>query len=86
MLAVPLFCIELATDDPPPCVAVGAYGTLHIERSPEALARLLRARSRGQSVEVGLRSTICMSAHFATSDWNRLETPFMLLTHWVAFL
>jgi hypothetical protein len=54
--------VELATGDPPHYFAVGAYGTLHIERSPEALARLLRARSRGQSVDVGLRSTICMSA------------------------
>jgi hypothetical protein len=50
--------VVLATDDPPPYVTVGAHGTLRIERSPETLARLLRARTRGQSVDVGPRSTI----------------------------
>jgi hypothetical protein len=49
--------IVLATDDPPPYITVGPYGTLNIERSPEALDRLLRARSRGRSIEVSPLST-----------------------------
>lgn len=49
--------IVLATDDPPPYVTSGAYGQI-IYRSPEGLARILRARARGQSVELGPRATL----------------------------
>jgi hypothetical protein len=50
--------VVMATDDPPPYIATGPAGGLNIQRSPEALARILRARSRGQVVELGPRATI----------------------------
>ena len=58
----------LATDDPPPYTTRGAYGTLNIQRSPEALARILRARSRGQSVEIGPRAAIQINLMPGTLD------------------
>jgi hypothetical protein len=50
--------VVLATDDPPPYVTTGPAGILNIQRSPEALARILRARTRGQIVELGPNATI----------------------------
>jgi len=50
--------VVLATDDPPPYDTIGPAGETHIQRSPEALSRVLRARSRGQSVELAPRTTI----------------------------
>jgi hypothetical protein len=50
--------VVLATDDPPPYDTFGPAGVTHIQRSPEALTRILRARSRGQSVELAPRTTI----------------------------
>lgn len=50
--------VVLATDDPPSYDTNGSAGETHIQRSPEALSRILRARSRGQSVELAPRTTI----------------------------
>jgi hypothetical protein len=49
--------IVLATNDPPH-ITNGPAGVLNIERSPEALARILRARDGGQFADVGPRATI----------------------------
>ena len=50
--------VVLATDDPPPYDTSGTAGVPHVQRSPETLNRILRARSRGQSVELAPRTTI----------------------------
>jgi len=58
----------IATDNPPPYATIGPGGRLEIQRSPEALTRLLRARFRGQSVEVGPRATVLVNLTVRTLE------------------
>ena len=50
--------IVLATNDPPPGVINLPQGSFYLERTPDTLGLLLRARSRGQEVDVASGVTV----------------------------
>jgi hypothetical protein len=42
-----------ATREPPPSVLYGSKNVLLIDRTPETIGKVMRARARGQRIEVG---------------------------------